>query len=205
MALLDWTRIDPMYRLSGDGVLLRPPQTSDFQAWRDLRAASRDDLQPWEPVWPVDDLTRIGFRRRMSAYQRDLDLGLGYAFFVFRKSDEALVGGVALSNVRRGIAQTASLGYWAGKPYLRRGHTLAGVRAVLAFAQKPLGLHRIEAACLPTNIASGGLLIKAGFKEEGYAPAYLKINGEWRDHSLFGLILGAAIKQGHLLPSRVLS
>ena len=193
MALLDWTRTDPMYRLSGDGVMLRPPQTADFNEWRDLRAASREFLQPWEPVWPADDLTRIGFRRRMSAYQRDLDLGLGYAFFVFRKSDGAMAGGVTLSNVRRGIAQTASLGYWAGKTHLRRGHTLAGVKAVLSFAREPLGLHRIEAACLPTNIASGGLLLKAGFTEEGYAKAYLKINGEWRDHRLFGLILGEAL------------
>jgi len=97
------------------------------------------------------------------------------------------------------------MSYWAGIPYLLRGLTLSDVRLVLAFDQHPFDLHRIAAACLPTNIASGGLLIKAGFKEEGYAPAYLKINGEWRDHSLFGLILGAAIKQGHLLPSRVLS
>jgi len=192
MALLDWTRTDPMYRLSGEGVMLRPPQASDFQEWRDLRNASRAFLQPWEPLWPADDLTRAGFRRRLSAYQRDLDLGLGYAFFVFRKSDGALSGGVTLSNVRRGIAQTASLGYWAGKPHVRRGHTLAAVRSVLAFAAEPLGLHRVEAACLPTNDASSNLLLKAGFSEEGYARAYLKINGEWRDHRLFGRILGEA-------------
>ena len=193
MALLDWTRADPMYRLTGEGVVLRPPQASDFQEWRDLRAASRDFLQPWEPVWPADDLTRMGFRRRLASYQRELDLGHGYAFFVFRKFDGALSGGVSLSNVRRGIAQTASLGYWAGKPHARRGHTLSAVRAVCAFAQEPLGLHRIEAACLPTNEASASLLLKAGFAEEGYARAYLKINGDWRDHRLFGRILGESL------------
>jgi ribosomal-protein-alanine N-acetyltransferase len=60
---------------------------------------------------------------------------------------------------------------------------------VLAFAREPLGLHRIEAACLPTNLASAGVLLKAGFTEEGYAKGYLKINGEWRDHRLFGRLL----------------
>ncbi len=192
MALLDWTRTDPMYRLTGAGVVLRPPQASDFLEWRDLRAASRAFLQPWEPVWPADDLTRTGFRRRLAAYQRDIDLGLGYAFFVFRAADNALTGGVTLSNVRRGIAQTASLGYWAGQTHARQGHTLAAARAVIAFAREPLGLHRIEAACLPSNQASAALLLKAGFTEEGYARAYLKINGEWRDHRLFGRILGEA-------------
>jgi len=190
MALLDWTRPDPTCRLIGDGVVLRPPQASDYSEWRDLRAVSRAFLQPWEPVWPADDLTRAGFRRRMAAYQRDLDLGAGYTFFVFRTTDGALVGGVSLSNVRRGIAMTASLGYWAGHPFARQGCTLRAVRTVLRFARKAQALHRVEAACLPTNAPSAALLLKAGFVEEGYARAYLKINGDWRDHRLFGRILG---------------
>jgi [ribosomal protein S5]-alanine N-acetyltransferase len=190
MALLDWTRADSAYRLQGEGVVLRPPQISDYAEWRNLRAASRAFLQPWEPVWPADDLTRTGYRRRLNAYQRDLDLGQGYAFFIFRSSDGALTGGVTLSNVRRGIAQTASLGYWAGQAFARQGYTLRGVAAVIAFARSTQGLHRIEAACLPTNAPSAALLLKAGFSEEGYARAYLKINGEWRDHRLFGRIVG---------------
>jgi ribosomal-protein-alanine N-acetyltransferase len=98
------------------------------------------------------------------------------------------VGGVTLSNVRRGVAQTATLGYWAGAPYARRGHTLRAVRTVCAFAFGKLKLHRMEAACLPSNEASRNLLLKAGFSLEGKARAYLKINGAWRDHLLFGLI-----------------
>ncbi len=192
MALLDWSRSDVSQRLTGDGVVLRPPHANDFEAWRELRAASREFLQPWEPVWPADDLTRTGFRRRLSAYQRDRDMGTGYAFFVFRSRDGALTGGASLSNLRRGIAQTASLGYWSGQPFARQGHTLAAVRALVGFSGERLGLHRIEAACLPSNAASGNLLLKAGFTEEGYARAYLKINGEWRDHRLFGRILGEA-------------
>jgi ribosomal-protein-alanine N-acetyltransferase len=192
MALLDWSRADAANRLTGEGVTLRPPQVGDFEAWRELRAASRDFLQPWEPVWPADDLTRTGFNRRLTAYRRDRDLAAGYAFFVFRDSDGALTGGASLSNLRRGIAQTASLGYWSGHRFARQGHTLAAVRALIAFSWEKLGLHRIEAACLPSNVASGNLLLKAGFTEEGYARAYLKINGEWRDHRLFGRILGEA-------------
>ncbi|MBN9319119.1 MAG: GNAT family N-acetyltransferase, partial [Caulobacterales bacterium] len=83
--------------------------------------------------------------------------------------------------------QTATLGYWIGEPHKRRGHMSAAVKVALRFAFGPLGLHRVEAACIPDNHASANLLLKAGFDEEGYAQGYLKINGEWRDHRLFGI------------------
>lgn len=188
MALLDWMSSDSGLLVSGRGVRLRPPRMSDFPAWAALRARSRDFLQPWEPTWPADDLTRPAFRRRLGVYNRDLELGHGFPFFVFREEDEALVGGLTLSNVRRGIAQTATMGYWIGEPYARRGFTLDAVRAASRFAFTRLGLHRIEAACLPSNEPSRNLLLKAGFTLEGKARAYLKINGAWRDHLLFGLI-----------------
>ena len=64
----------------------------------------------------------------------------------------------------------------------------AAVRAVARFSFQRLGLHRVEAACIPTNEPSRGVLLKAGFTQEGLARAYLRINGIWQDHLLFGLI-----------------
>jgi ribosomal-protein-alanine N-acetyltransferase len=188
MALADWFSLrSPLY-LEGDGVRLRPFRVGDYREWAALRLASREFLQPWEPTWPADDLTRAGFRRRLVAYNREIDLGTGFPFLIFRTSDGAMVGGVSLSNVRRGVAMTASLGYWSSITHARQGHTLAAVHAVAAFAFGPAGLHRVEAACVPENEASKNLLLKAGFNEEGLARAYLKINGVWRDHLTFGLL-----------------
>jgi ribosomal-protein-alanine N-acetyltransferase len=188
MALLDWMSTDSAFAIDGEGVRLRPPRMSDHAAWSGLRARSHAFLQPWEPTWPADDLSRAAYRRRIAAYTRDIETGQGFPFFVFRAQDDALVGGITLSNVRRGVAQAATLGYWIGQPYARRGHTLAGVRAVCRFAFNKLDLHRVEAACLPTNEPSRNLLLQAGFLLEGRARAYLKINGAWRDHLLFGLV-----------------
>ena len=188
MALLDWIAPESGLRIEGQGVRLRPPRASDFAEWQNLRAVSRDFLQPWEPTWPQDDLSRAAFRRRLLAYARDRDAGAAYPFFIFRAGDDALTGGITLSNVRRGVAQMGSIGYWCGQPYARQGHTLAAVRALCDFAFRSLGLHRVEAACIPDNAPSRTLLLKAGFEEEGYARAYLKINGNWRDHVLFGRI-----------------
>ncbi|WP_372784053.1 GNAT family N-acetyltransferase [Phenylobacterium sp.] len=188
MALLDWIAPESGLRVDGEGISLRPPRASDYAEWRELRAVSRAFLQPWEPTWPADDLGRPAFRRRLTAYARDRDAGAAYPFFVFRDEDGALTGGITLSNVRRGVAQMGSVGYWCGRPFARQGHTLAAVRALSDFAFRTLSLHRLEAACIPNNAPSRRLLVKAGFQEEGFAKAYLKINGDWRDHVLFGLI-----------------
>ena len=150
-----------------------------------LRAASRDFLVPWEPTWPADDLTRASFRRRIKRYGEDQRCDLAYALFIFRKQDNVLVGGLTLANIRRGCAQAGSLGYWMGEPYARQGYMTAAVKALIPFAFATLKLHRIEAACIPTNIASIRLLQKTGFKREGFARGYLCIDGHWQDHLLY--------------------
>jgi ribosomal-protein-alanine N-acetyltransferase len=188
MALLDWIASDFDLRLEHEGVRLRPHRPSDFSEWAALREDSRAFLQPWEPTWPSDDLTRGAYRRRLAAYAQDIERGVAYPFLVFAKSDGAMVGGITLSNVRRGVAQMGSIGYWVGAPFTRRGYTTDAVRAIASFAFQRLGLHRVEAACIPTNAASRGVLLKAGFDQEGLAKAYLKIDGTWRDHLLFGLV-----------------
>ena len=114
---------------------------------------SRQHLTVWEPQWARDELTRSAFRRRLRQYQRELREDQGYAFLIFRQADAALVGGLSISNVRRGVAQAASIGYWIGAPHVRRGHMTDAVKAVLPFAFGTLGLHRLEAACLPHNHA----------------------------------------------------
>jgi [ribosomal protein S5]-alanine N-acetyltransferase len=175
-------------RIEGDGVFLREPQMSDYRAWAKLREESRDFLEPWEPRWAKDELSHHTFRRRIRYYQHDARQDLGYAFFLFRSSDSCLIGGVTLSNIRRGVSQSCSLGYWTGEPYARQGYMTKGVRAVIWYVFDVLRIHRLEAACLPENKASAALLTRTGFQYEGLARRYLKINGIWQDHWLFALL-----------------
>jgi [ribosomal protein S5]-alanine N-acetyltransferase len=176
---------EPLPSIEGDGVMLRTPQMNDFEEWAALRETSRDFLTPWEPTWPVDDLTRGAYRRRIKRYAEDLRSDQGYAFLIARNSDGALVGGLTLANIRRGVAQAGSLGYWTGLPFVRQGYMTAAVRAVIPFAFGSLRLHRLEAACIPSNSGSIKLLEKTGFVREGYAREYLCINGIWQDHLLY--------------------
>lgn len=174
--------------VQGAGVHLRPPAMGDYGAWAELRNLSRDHLIPWEPQWSRDELSKAAFRRRLRHYNREMKDDLGYAFLIFRDRDDALLGGATLSNVRRGVTQAAALGYWVGRPHARRGYMTAAVSAITGFVFDELKLHRLEAACLPHNVASIGVLQRTGFRQEGLARHYLRINGNWQDHLLFALL-----------------
>jgi [ribosomal protein S5]-alanine N-acetyltransferase len=176
---------EPLPCVAGEGVVLRTPQMADYNEWAALREKSRAFLTPWEPTWPEDDLGRSAFRRRIKRYFEDLRSDQGYAFLIVRNADNALVGGLTIANIRRGVAQAGSLGYWMGQPFARHGYMTAAVRAVVPFAFATLRLHRLEAACIPTNAGSIRLLENTGFVREGYAREYLCIAGAWQDHLLY--------------------
>jgi ribosomal-protein-alanine N-acetyltransferase len=180
----------PSARLDGATVYIRPPKRGDRTAWVELRRVSREFLEPWEPTWPRDAATSAAFRRRYRRSCEEWRSKTGFAFFIFRRADDALTGGITLSNVRRGVAQSGSLGYWIGEPYARSGYMSEAVGLVLDFAFETFDLHRVEAACLPNNTASRGLLRKLGFNEEGLARKYLRINGAWQDHVTHAILRG---------------
>lgn len=169
-------------------LILRAPLAGDYSAWASLRMESRDFLTPWEPVWTEDDLTRASFRLRVKRAAREIATDEAYSLFVLDARTEALLGGLTLGLVRRGVAQACTLGYWMGQRHAGKGHMTEAVRGALDFAFSELALHRVEAACLPTNEPSRRLLERVGFTREGEARGYLRINGVWADHLLYGIL-----------------
>ena len=167
---------------------LRPPLHGDFRAWAELRLKSQDFLAPWEPSWSSDHLSRKGFTNRVYWAQRSAANGSAVPLFLIRRADEAVLGAITLDNIRRGPAQAVTLGYWIGQPHMRQGYMLEALNAVSHYAFRDLDLSRLEAACLPENLASRGVLEKAGFKYEGVAQSYLQIGGRWRNHVLYAML-----------------
>lgn len=169
-------------------LVLRAPLAGDYPAWAALRMESREFLTPWEPVWSEDDLTRTSFRLRVKRAAREIASDEAYSLFIFEARSEALLGGLTLGLVRRGVAQACTLGYWMGQRHAGKGHMTEAVRGALNFAFSELALHRVEAACLPHNEPSRRLLERVGFRREGEARGYLRINGVWADHLLYGML-----------------
>lgn len=172
-------------RIETERMTLRPPMHGDFRQWADLRRSSADFLQPWEPQWSPNHLTRKSFANRVYWAQRSVAGGTALPLFLFRRSDDMLLGAITLDNIRRGPAQSGTTGYWIGQPFARQGYMREAVIATVHHAFHRLDLSRIEAGCLPENAASRGLLESCGYKYEGVAQSYLQINGRWRNHVLY--------------------
>ncbi|MDZ5698820.1 MULTISPECIES: GNAT family N-acetyltransferase [Phyllobacteriaceae] len=176
--------------LTGKAVFLRMPLWQDYAEWAQLRGESRTFLEPWEPQWAPDELSRRAFRQRLKRYREEFDRGTGISFFLFEKSGGRLAGGLSVSNIRHGVAQSGHLGYWMGERFAGHGLMLDALERVIPFTFETLRLHRLEAACIPDNKRSIRLLEKAGFQREGLLRSYLRINGSWQDHYLYALVAG---------------
>jgi ribosomal-protein-alanine N-acetyltransferase len=175
-------------KIEAERMTLRPPVHSDYRAWSHLRSQSRDYLTPWEPSWADDHLSRKAFTNRVYWAQRSVSGGTALPLFLIRRQDDQLLGAITLDNIRRGPAQAGTLGYWTGQPFARQGYMREAILSLVHYAFTSLDLSRIEAACLPENVASRGLLETAGFKYEGVAQSYLQIDGRWRTHVLYAAL-----------------
>jgi [ribosomal protein S5]-alanine N-acetyltransferase len=172
--------------LRAKSTFIRPLEMADADAFLDLRKRNDDFLRPFEPTKAADFLSleaqRRGIEEGLEAWANDR----GYSFGVFT-ADKELIGKVGLSNVARGAWQSATLGYFIDKDHNGRGHGCEAVALACEFAFTAAALHRVQAAVMPRNRASARLLTKNGFRFEGFAADYLRIDGRWEDHYVYSL------------------
>jgi len=177
-------------RLETSRVALRAPRAIDIAELRSVLGRNADHLRPWSPS-PPPGTNPLGFTelgRSIARQRREWKAGTAYVFVaLLRQLREPIIGRVALTSVLRGPWQSAQLGYWLDAANAGRGLMSEGVELALAFAFERLGLHRLQAAVMPHNQASRCILIKRGFREEGYVKRYLRIGGAWEDHVIYGL------------------
>ena len=178
-----------LFEITGQKVILRPPQYSDWKAWADERKKNKLYLQPWEPLWSINELERSSFVKRVRMFERLSHNDQAYSFLIYKSDNEDFIGEVNISNVQRGIIQSCTIGYWIAKDCEGKGMMSESLELVKEFIFNELKLHRIEAACLPHNMPSLKLLLKNGFIKEGTARKLLKINDKWQDHTVLSFIL----------------
>jgi [ribosomal protein S5]-alanine N-acetyltransferase len=155
-------------------VYLRPVNRRDRHEFVALMQRSRELHEPW--IQPP--LSSLSFHNYLARTQREDHEGL----LVCSHADEAIVGVININNIIRGSFLSASLGYYAGAPFAGRGYMREGLKLVLRYAFRDLGLHRLEANIQPANVRSIALVQHCGFVFEGLSPRFLFIDGQWRDH-----------------------
>lgn len=173
-------------RLRTDEVELRPLQAGDAAAWREIRRRNAAWLIPWDAtVPPGGDARPSSFRALVRRLDRAARHGTSYPFAI--EVDGRFAGQVTVNNVVRGSALFASVGYWIDRDVAGRDVVPRAVALVVDHCFGALGLHRIEVAIRPENTNSLRVVEKLGLHEVGYAPRYLHIDGEWRDHRLYAV------------------
>ncbi|MEB3213714.1 MAG: GNAT family N-acetyltransferase [Leptolyngbyaceae bacterium] len=160
-------------------VFIRPPVESDIPALLDLHCRSRSFHAPWS--FPA--LTQEGCQAYVQRCQADNFQGL----LICQQDSGSIIGVANLSQIFYGAFQNAYLGYYADVTYAGLGLMGEGMGLVINYAFSTLTLHRIEANIQPGNTRSIKLVKRLGFRQEGYSPRYLKIDGEWRDHERWAL------------------
>lgn len=172
--------------LRAGAVGLRPLAMRDAPAWNEVRRRNAAWLTPWEATLPAGDASAPRtFRALVRELHRQAREGRVLPFAV--TLDDHLVGQLTVTNITGGSARWAQIGYWVDQRHAGRGIMPTAVALAVDHCLFGLGLHRIEVAIRPENTASLRVVEKLGFTEVGYAPRYLHIDGEWRDHRLFAL------------------
>jgi ribosomal-protein-alanine N-acetyltransferase len=99
----------------------------------------------------------------------------------------SIAGVVNINTIIRGAFQNGSLGYAAFAPAAGRGYMTEGLGLIIRYAFGRLALHRLEAQIQPGNHASRRLVERLGFRNEGYSPDLLFIDGAWRGHDRWAI------------------
>ncbi len=169
-------------------MLVRPIRRRDGKAWYQARSGNRDWLEEWDATRPPEDHSitgPVGFRTMAARLLAQARAGQSLPFVVVYKG--TLVGQVNVSNIVWGSARWGQIGYWIDRRYAGRGVIPTAVALVVDHCFSVVRLHRIEVAIRPENSASLRVVQKLGIRQVGFAPGYLHINGEWRDHLLFAV------------------
>lgn len=173
--------------MSSKDIYLRHLEIKDAGSILDLKIRNREFYQPFEPIRDESHFTLQGQEIDIANGIQGAERDQSYIYGIFLKETEEVIGRIALTGIARGPFQNAYMGYYIDQQHNGKGYATAAVSLCLNKAFKEIGLHRVEAGVLPRNLASIRVLEKAGFRREGLAKTYLKINGNWEDHTIFAI------------------
>ena len=180
----------PVTLTCGD-LVLRPIRYRDRKEWTDVRSRNREWLAPWEASNPIPGGSLPSYRQMVRSLNLQASQGTALPFVITEwvpgSRRPVIIGQLTVSSIVWGSAMMATLGYWVDQAHAGRGIAPTAVAMATDHCFQTLGLHRMEINIRPENGPSLRVVEKLGFRDEGYRPRYLHINGEWADHKSFAL------------------
>ena len=175
--------------ITGKLIGLGYPTERDREEFVALRQASREHLEKWEPIMPGADPFGVGcFDREIENFNTERE----QRWLIIEHTTGKIAGRITLGNIERGPFNNGRFGYWIGsgfegKGYMHEALSLAVKHAFTPTADGGLGLHRVCANILVSNVRSRALLERVGFVKEGYSEKYLQIRGVYEDHERWAM------------------
>jgi ribosomal-protein-alanine N-acetyltransferase len=162
---------------------MRPLRMRDAQAWHDLRRENAAWLKPWEASRPADEVPEMSFANMVRRLRAEARAGRTMPFALTWSG--TFIGQLTVANITWGSLCGATIGYWVDQGHAGRGVMPTAVALAADHCLLTMGLHRIEICIRPENANSRRVVEKLGFREEGLRPAFLHIDGAWRDHLVY--------------------
>ncbi|MDC7239134.1 MAG: GNAT family N-acetyltransferase [Spirochaetales bacterium] len=148
----------------------------------DYYLRNKDFLRPWSPLPTENFYTLEHHQKMMNAGMDHLRNQEEIKLWMRCRGEEELIGQFCFSQIVRGPFQSCYLGYSLDEKRTGRGYMTEALKEGISMIFDDMELHRIEANIMPRNTASLRVTEKLGFRSEGTARDYLKINGRWEDH-----------------------
>lgn len=178
--------------LTHEDITLRALRLSDSARWREVRRRNADWLQEWEATLPpeaVDDgEVPPTFAMMVRRLRREARAGRSLPWVIVYQG--RIVGQLTVGGISWGSLRSAYIGYWIDREVAGRGIVPTAVALAADYCLDDLRMHRLEVNIRPENAASLRVVAKLGLRREGDRPAYLHINGDWRDHVTFAVVRG---------------
>lgn len=150
----------------------------------DYHIQNKEHLAPWEPLRNDEFFTIENWEKTLQTNLEMFEAGTAIKLAALNYDRNEVIAVCNFSNIIHGVFQACSLGYSISHKYQGQGIMQEVILSCLDYVFNEVGLHRVMANYVPTNLRSEKVLMKLGFEQEGVAKSYLKIAGKWQDHIL---------------------
>lgn len=172
-------------------VVLRPLRHRDEPEWGAVRARNDAWTRPWDSTRPPEaDGPGLTFGQLVRVFAADARAGRTLPWAIEWREEDVkprFAGQMTVSGITYGSARWGMAGYWVDSALAGRGIAPTALALAGDHMFTTLALHRLEVAIRPENERSLRVVEKLGFRFEGSRPAYMHVDGAWRDHLMFAL------------------